>query len=88
MKVKVEVVGDQATVTWRGKTRTFKYDGYGVIYRVFSGKFPSGSKLWPLNVNVDGSVCSGGFANKRGAVEVVGWYVEGSEHNSRHNSSQ
>lgn len=83
----------QLAVTYRGETREFpvNYDGgrYVVAYNVFSGKFKTGAKLWPLAVyfwheNSAANVQQGGFSNKGGATGLVGWWNPGSAANSQY----
>lgn len=79
-------------VTYRGETRRFKVWKNGNYVRaqsVFSGKFRTGSKLWPCDVTYwfdtkTANVQQGGFSNKGGAVCIVGWWEKDSASNSQH----
>lgn len=83
-------------VTYRGETRTFPaYSGgeWVCARRVFSGKFRTGQKLWPLSVTLwkqsgRAVVDQGGFSNKGGAVAFVGWWNEESTHNTEYNGAR
>ena len=88
MNIESVVNADQTvTITYRGESRTFpaffSRDGRVFIRDVFSGKFRSGTKLWPLEVIIwesgNTTVCSGGYSNKGGATIIVGWWNEDSK---------
>lgn len=82
-------------VTYRGESRQFNAYKCGDRFcarNVFSGKFRTGSKLWPMEVLLWDSgnvtICSGGFSNKGGATGLVGWFNANSQYNTQHNGAR
>lgn len=80
-------------IAWHGETREFKAalvaGRYVVAFRVFAGRFKTGTKLWPLGVTYwpdsgELIVEQGGYSNCRGARHLVGWWDDASPLATRH----
>ena len=54
---------------------------YLICRNVFAGKFPTGKRIWPMNVLYwpsSGHIAieEGGYAHKGGARIIIGWYEQ------------
>lgn len=84
--------GKTLAVTYRGETRVFPARDLGACVlatNVFATKFKTGAKLWPAEVALwkksgKAAVQQGGFSNKGGATQLVGWWNPGSNVNSQY----
>jgi len=92
MKITANINADQTmTVTFNGEERTFDtfYGGDRfTAFNVMSGKFKTGTKLWPLSVTLWGKsgntvIDNGGHSNKGGVTSVVGWWNKESSQNTQ-----
>lgn len=81
------------SVTYYGETRTFpayKNGKWASAGAVFSGRFRTGTKLWPVGVTVfldtgNAQLNTAGRSNRGGVTNVVGWWTSDSGYNTRAN---
>ncbi len=84
-------------ITFQGETRTFSC--YCVMNErvtapsVFSGRFRTGTKRWPLSATLwfkSGNLVidNGGFANKGGVVAITGWWDADNKANTQHKGAR
>ena len=90
-KITTTINADQTmTVSFLNESRTFNTYQCAdrlIAFNVMSGKFRTGTKLWPLSVTVWGKsgntvIDNGGYSNKGGVASVVGWWNDDSKNNS------
>lgn len=83
--MKTQINGNIAAITIGNVTKEFAIPSSN--YHVVATKFSSGQKVWSahLEIRENGTVhvWGGGYNNKGGAHQIVGWFEPGKEYNSK-----